>query len=119
MRLLPGSEVQLLLKAKQKLTEQNIATRVVSIPSWELFENQDKAYKEMIFPVSLRKRLAAEAGSPLGWLKYVTCEGDVIAINRYGESAPGEEMMEEYGFTAENVVKRAKALIHNVAVHTL
>ena len=106
-----GSEVQLLLTAQQKLTEQNIAARVVSMPSWELFENQDKAYKEMIFPVSLRKRLAVEAGSPVGWLKYVTDEGDVIAINRFGESAPGGEVMEEYGFTVENVVKRAKALI--------
>jgi transketolase len=59
----------------------------------------------------LRKRLAVEAGSPLGWLKYVTDQGDIIGIDRFGESAPGEEVMKEYGFTVENVVKRAKALI--------
>jgi len=106
-----GSEVQLLLAAQQKLKEQNISARVVSMPSWELFEKQDKAYKEQIFPVSLRKRLAVEAGSPLGWHKYVTDEGDVIGITRFGESAPGEEVMKEYGFTVDNVVKKAKALI--------
>ncbi len=106
-----GSEVQLLLAAQQKLKEQNIAARVVSMPSWELFEKQDKVYKEKIFPASLRKRLAVEAGSPLGWHKYVTDEGDVIGITRFGESAPGEEVMKEYGFTVENVVDKAKALI--------
>jgi transketolase len=106
-----GSEVQLLLAAQLKLKEQNIAARVVSMPSWELFEKQDKAYKEKIFPKALRKRLAVEAGSPLGWLKYVTDEGDIIGINRFGESAPGEEVMKEYGFTVENVVKKAKALM--------
>jgi transketolase len=106
-----GSEVQLLLAAQQKLKEQNIAARVVSMPSWELFEKQDKAYKEKILPPSLRKRLAVEAGSPLGWLKYVTDEGDIIGIDRFGESAPGEEVMKEYGFTVENVIKKAKALV--------
>jgi len=106
-----GSEVQLLLSAQQKLTEQNIVSRVVSMPSWELFEKQDKAYKEKILPSSLRKRLAVEAGSPLGWHKYVTDEGAVIGINKFGESAPGEEVMAAYGFTVENVVKKAKALM--------
>lgn len=102
-----GSEVHLLLAAQQKLKEQNIAARVVSMPSWELFEKQDKAYKEKVFPVSLRKRLAVEAGSALGWHKYVSDEGDIISVNRFGESAPGEEVMAEYGFTVENVVKNA------------
>lgn len=106
-----GSEVHLLIAAQQKLREQNIAARVVSMPSWELFEKQDGAYREKIFPKALRKRLAVEAGSPLGWHKYVTDEGDVIGINKFGESAPGEEVMKEYGFTVENVVKRAKALL--------
>ena len=102
-----GSEVHLLLAAQQKLKEQNIAARVVSMPSWELFEKQDKAYKEKVFPVSLRKRLAVEAGSALGWHKYVSDEGDIISVNRFGESAPGEEVMAEYGFTVENVLKNA------------
>ncbi len=106
-----GSEVQLLLAAQLILKEQNIAARVVSMPSWELFEKQDNAYKEKVFPVSLRKRLAVEAGSPIGWHKYVTDEGDIIGITRFGESAPGEELMKEYGFTVENIVNKAKALI--------
>lgn len=107
-----GSEVQLLLAAQQQLKEEDIAARVVSMPSWELFEKQDSAYKEKVFPKALRQRLAVEAGSPLGWQKYVTDDGDVIGINKFGESAPGEEVLKEYGFTAENVVKRAKALLH-------
>ncbi len=106
-----GSEVQLIIAAQQKLREQNIEARVVSMPSWELFEKQDAAYKEKIFPQALKKRLAVEAGSPMGWHTYVTDEGDVIGINKFGESAPGEEVMKEYGFTVENVIKRAKALL--------
>jgi transketolase len=106
-----GSEVQLVLAAQLKLKEQNIAARVVSMPSWELFEKQEDSYKEKIFPKALRKRLAVEAGSPIGWHKYITDEGDIIGIERFGESAPGEEVMKEYGFSVENVVKRAKALL--------
>jgi len=106
-----GSEVQLVLAAQLKLKEQNIAARVVSMPSWELFEKQEDSYKENIFPKALRKRLAVEAGSPLGWHKYITDEGDIIGIAGFGESAPGEEVMKEYGFSVENVVKRAKALL--------
>ncbi|WEK20341.1 MAG: transketolase [Candidatus Pedobacter colombiensis] len=105
-----GSEVQLLLNAQQQLKEKNIAARVISMPSWELFEKQDEVYKERIFPKTLRKRLAVEAGSPLGWHKYVTDEGDVIGIHKFGESAPGQAVLNEYGFTVENVVKRALAL---------
>jgi transketolase len=106
-----GSEVQLLIAAQEKLKMQNIAVRVVSMPSWELFDKQDETYKEEVFPKTLKKRLAVEAGSGLGWCKYVTDEGDVIGINRFGESAPGDEVMKEYGFTVENVVKRAMALL--------
>ncbi|MFA4867747.1 MAG: transketolase [Pedobacter sp.] len=106
-----GSEVHLLLEAQKKLKTKNVAARVVSMPSWELFEQQTLAYKEKIFPKGLRKRLAVEAGSPLGWHKYVTDEGDIIGINKFGESAPGEEVFNEYGFSVENVVKRAIALI--------
>lgn len=106
-----GSEVQLLIAAQEKLKAQNIAARVVSMPSWELFDKQDEKYREMVFPRTLRKRLAVEAGSPIGWCKYVTDDGDVIGINEFGESAPGEEVMKEYGFTVENVVERAKAVL--------
>ncbi len=107
-----GSEIQLVLAAQQKLKEQNIAARVVSMPSWELFEKQSGAYKEKVFPKKMRKRLAVEAGSPIGWHKYVTDEGDVIGIGKFGESAPGEEVLKEYGFTVENVVERAKGLLY-------
>ncbi|MEO7835990.1 MAG: transketolase, partial [Ginsengibacter sp.] len=68
-------------------------------------------YKEKVFPKNIRRRLAVEAGSPIGWCKYVTDDGDVIGITKFGESAPGEEVMKEYGFTSENVVARAKALL--------
>jgi transketolase len=106
-----GSEVQLLIAAREKLKKQSIEARVVSMPSWELFDKQDETYKEKVFPKTLKKRLAVEAGSALGWCKYVTDEGDVIGIDRFGESAPGDEVMKEYGFTVENVVTRAKALL--------
>jgi transketolase len=91
----------LLLAAQQQLKGQEIAARVVSMPSWELFEKQSDAYREKIFPGALRKRLAVEAGSPLGWLKYVTDECDIMGITRFGESAPGEEVMKEYCFIVE------------------
>lgn len=107
-----GSEVYLLLDAQTKLKEENIHARVVSMPSWELFEAQDDAYKQKIFPKELKKRLAVEAGSPVGWRRYVTDEGDVLGIDKFGESAPGEEVMKEYGFTVENVVAKAKALLN-------
>ena len=107
-----GSEVQLIVEAQKQLKKENIAARVVSMPSWNLFEKQDAAYKENVFPKDVRKRLSVEAGSPLGWHKYVTDEGDVIGIDKFGESAPGELIMKEYGFSVENVVSKAKALLN-------
>ena len=106
-----GSEVQLILKAQQELKKENISARVVSMPCWNLFDQQSKAYKEEVFPKNVRKRLAVEAGSPVGWMKYTTDDGDVIGIEKFGESAPAEEIMKEYGFTVENVIKKAKALL--------
>ncbi|HEX3386502.1 MAG TPA: transketolase C-terminal domain-containing protein, partial [Mucilaginibacter sp.] len=106
-----GSEVQLILQAQDKLKAEGIKARVVSMPSWELFEKQSAAYKEKVFPKSVRKRLAVEAGSPLGWHKYVTDEGDIIAMHTFGESAPAEQLFVEFGFTVENVVAKAKALV--------
>ena len=106
-----GSEVSLLIEAQKKLKEENIAARVVSMPSWELFEKQDAAYKEKIFPKNLRKRLAVEAGSSMGWHKYVTDEGDVLGIGTFGHSAPAEELFKLFGFTVDNVVKKAKDLL--------
>ncbi len=106
-----GSEVSLIMSAQTKLAEQGIQARVVSMPSWELFEKQDAAYKEKVFPKAIKKRLAVEMGSPLGWHKYVTDEGDVLAMHTFGESAPAEELYKEFGFTVENVVNKAKALL--------
>ena len=106
-----GSEVQLLLKAQEILKQESIWANVISMPSWELFELQDKVYKESVFPPTLKKRLAVEAGSPLGWHKYVTDEGDILGIQRFGESAPGEAIMKEFGFTPENVAMKAKTLL--------
>ncbi len=106
-----GSEVHLLLEAQERLKQESINARVVSFPSWEIFDSQSNEYKEKIFPKKIRRRLAVEAGSPIGWCKYVTDDGDVIGISKFGESAPGEEVMAEYGFTVENVIKKAKALL--------
>lgn len=106
-----GSEVDLVLRAQATLKEEGIAARVVSMPSWELFEKQEDTYKEKILPKAMKKRLAVEAASPLGWHKYVTDEGDVLGMTRFGESAPAEDLYKEFGFTVENVVKKAKALV--------
>ena len=106
-----GSEVHLLLEAQEKLKTESIQARVVSFPSWEIFDAQSNEYREKVFPKNIRRRLAVEAGSPIGWCKYVTEDGDVIGISKFGESAPGEEVMKEYGFTVENVVAKAKSLL--------
>jgi len=106
-----GSEVHLILKAQEELKKDHINARVVSMPSWNLFDKQSNEYKERVLPRSIRKRLAVEAGSPVGWMKYTTDDGEVIGIDRFGESAPAEEIMNEYGFTVENVVKTTKSLI--------
>ncbi len=106
-----GSEVHLLLEAQKVLAAENIQARVVSFPSWELFEKQEAAYKETVLPKQIRARLAVEAGSSIGWHKYVTESGDTISVDKFGESAPGEQIMEEYGFSVNNVVAKARALI--------
>lgn len=109
-----GSEVHLLLEAQEKLQQESVAVRVVSFPCWELFDRQDEAYKKKIFPEHLRKRLAVEAGSPIGWSKYVTDEGVTIGVTRFGESAPGKEVMKEYGLSVSNIIAKAKALLQQL-----
>jgi len=106
-----GSEVQLALDAQKQLTEEGIATRVVSMPSWELFDAQDQAYKESVLPKSVSKRISIEAGSTLGWQKYIGGEGVAIGLDTFGESAPGGELMKFFGFSVENVVAKAKELM--------
>jgi transketolase len=105
-----GSEVNLLLKAQEKLKEKSIHARVVSMPSWELFEKQDAVYKETVFPKNIRKRLSVEAGSTIGWLKYTTEDGRCLGLNHFGESAPAEDIFKEFGFTVENIVSLAESL---------
>jgi len=106
-----GSEVGLILAAQQKLLEQKIAVRLVSMPSWELFEAQSPEYRESVLPNSVGARLAVEAGVTLGWHKYVGNLGGVIGVDRFGASAPGPVVMREFGLTAEHVCQRALALL--------
>lgn len=106
-----GSEVSLVMNAQAELKKQGIEARVVSMPSWELFEQQDQAYHHEVLPPSIRKRVAVEMGSPIGWHKYVTDEGTTVSMNRFGLSGPGEEVMAYFGFTTENVVNVAKAVL--------
>lgn len=106
-----GSEVALIMDAQAKLEAEGISTRVVSMPSWELFEKQDAEYKESVFPKASKKRLAVEMASPMGWHKYVTDEGDILGMTTFGESAPAEDLYKHFGFTVDNVVKKAKALL--------
>ncbi|MFL7810360.1 MAG: transketolase, partial [Anaerolineae bacterium] len=108
-----GSEVSLILKAQQKLQEQGVSTRAVSMPSWDLFEAQSQAYRDLVLPSSVRARLAVEAGVDQGWSRHVGDDGDVIGVDRFGASAPGEVVMREYGFSVENVVERARALLED------
>jgi len=106
-----GSEVTLALDASALLAGQGIAVRVVSLPSWDLFEAQDRDYQESVLPPSLTKRLAIEAGTTLGWDRYVGTEGDVIGIDGFGASAPHQAVAEHFGLTPESVAERAKALL--------
>ena len=109
--LASGSEVHVALIAWQRLADDGIAARLVSMPCWELFEAQDAAYRDTVLPPAADKRLAIEAGSPFGWSRYVGLSGDVIGVDRYGASAPGPTNMEKFGFTPENVEQRARALL--------
>jgi transketolase len=106
-----GSEVSLALEAREKLEAEGIPTRVVSMPSWELFEKEPRDYRETVFPPSVGARLSIEAGSPLGWERWVGDRGASIGLERFGASAPGEIVLSELGFNVENVVARAKALL--------
>jgi transketolase len=107
-----GSEVSLIVAACQKLTENEIQVRLVSMPSWELFDAQPPSYRDSVLPPSGPARLAVEAGVTQGWRKYVGDGGDVIGVDRFGASAPGKVVMREYGFTVDNVYERAMELVN-------
>ena len=106
-----GSEVALALAARERLEAEGIATRVVSMPCWEFFERQSAAYRREVLPPVVTARLAIEAGSPLGWERWVGDGGGILGLDRYGASAPGEVALEKLGFNVGNVVERAKALL--------
>ena len=106
-----GSEVALAVEAQQKLAESAISVRVVSLPSWELFETQTSDYQESVLPASIPKRLAIEAGSPIGWRRYAGDKGDILAINGFGGSAPYKDLAKKYGFTVDHVVQRVQQLL--------
>jgi transketolase len=106
-----GSEVTLAMEAREKLQAENTPTRVVSMPCWELFDEQTQSYRDEVLPPAITARLAIEAGVPQGWDKYVGTKGDIIGLDRFGASAPGEIALRELGFNVDNVLKHARALV--------
>ncbi|MEK4355263.1 transketolase [Paenibacillus sp. FSL R5-0475] len=106
-----GSEVQLAVKAQAALAEEGIDVRVISLPSWDLFEKQDKEYRDSVILPGVKARLAIEMAQTFGWERYTGDQGDILGITTFGASAPGDRVMKEYGFTVENVVSRVKALL--------
>lgn len=112
-----GSEVQICVEAADKLKAEGVKVRVVSMPSFELFEHQPREYREKVLPPAVRKRLAVEAGSSLGWRRYVGLDGAIIARSHFGASAPIKELLKHFGFTTENVYNTAKALLAGQPVH--
>lgn len=106
-----GSEVGLAIEAREKLNAEGTPTRVVSMPCWEFFDEQTPKYKEEVLPSKIKARLSIEAGVSLGWAKYVGLKGDTLAVDKFGASAPAEDVFRDYGFTVENVIKKAKKLL--------
>jgi transketolase len=110
--LASGAEVHQVLEAQQILKEKSIAARVINMPSWELFEKQSDDYKREVLPPEIKARVAIEAGVAMGWERYVGDRGTIIAMTGFGASAPGGEVLAKFGFTAENVVEKAMALVN-------
>lgn len=106
-----GSEVHLALDVYEKLKTEGIRTRLVNMPSWELFEQQPENYRHEVFPPDITARLSIEAGSTHGWHKYVGPEGEAMGIDHFGASAPGKKLLQEFGFTSINILNRAKTLL--------
>jgi transketolase len=105
-----GSEVELAINAQTRLAEKGIATHVVSMPNTHIFDQQDKTYRDSVLPTNL-PRIAIEAGVSDSWYKYVGTNGAIIGINRFGESAPAEQLFQEFGFTVDQVVDVVKSVI--------
>lgn len=111
--LATGSEVSLAVAAQSELKKKDIDVSVVSMPSWDRFESQDEAYKNAVIPKTVKKRLAIEMGVSFGWERYAGDEGEILAIDRFGASAPGDKVVAEYGFTVENVIALTENLLKN------
>lgn len=109
--LASGSEIPLALEAQTTLQEKGVSTRVVSMPCWELFEQQEQSYRDQVLPPACIRRVAVEAGSTFGWERYVGLEGKVIGMQGFGASGPGDALMEYFGFSTENVVKTVEELL--------
>jgi transketolase len=105
-----GSEVQLALQAGETLAEGH-HVRVVSMPSWELFDKQPKEYRDAVLPPTVRARVSVEAGAKIGWEHYVGLEGRIVGLDHFGASAPGEVLFEKFGFTPEDIVTTARELL--------
>ncbi len=110
-----GSEVHVCLGAKDILAEKGVSARVVSMPSWELFDKTPQPYRDRVLLPEVKTRLAVEAGIPMGWEKYVGSEGAIIGIEGYGASAPGKTVLEKFGFTAANIAEKALAMVNKRA----
>jgi transketolase len=106
-----GSELSLIVDAKERLEKEGIGVRCVSMPSWSLFEEQTDEYKNSVFPKEIKARLAVEAASPFGWERYVGDLGKVIGVTTFGASAPGATLMREYGFSVEHVCEQALRIL--------
>ena len=109
--LASGSEVGLVVETRKMLEAEGIATRVVSFPSWELFQSQSREYRDSVLPPKVTARLAVEAGSSFGWERWVGLDGTIVAIDGFGASAPYQELAQKFGFTPENVFARARELV--------
>jgi transketolase len=110
-----GAEVGLTLDAGRRIADDGTAVRVVSMPCWELFEQQPHSYREEVLPPEVKARLSVEPGVALGWAKWVGDEGDSISLEHFGASAPGATVLEQFGYNLDNVVARATALLQRVA----
>ncbi len=112
-----GSEVVLCLEAYEQLTKDGIRARVVSMPSWELFDDQDRTYRESVLPPTIKARVSVELASDFGWSKYTGSEGNNICIESFGASAPMKQLQKKFGFNVENVVNAARSQIARHAAH--
>jgi transketolase len=109
--LASGSEISLIVAAAERLQLQGIAVRCVSMPSWELFEALPQAERDAVLPPAVSARLAVELGVSQGWDRYIGARGDMLGVERFGASAPATVLLREYGFTVDNVCRRAVALL--------